>query len=82
MGSADLHHISVDGCSYQTSNYGNIYFLIDIIVFENRPPPKNRPRGVLKGLILGGLHKSISLHLFKPLIHVYANITQVPYPFK
>ena len=47
MGSADLHHISVDGCSYQTSNYGNIYFLIDIIVFENRPPPKKSPkRGV------------------------------------
>ena len=29
-------------------------------------PPKNRPRGVLKGVILVGLHKSISLHLFKP----------------
>ena len=44
-GSVDLHHISVGCCSYQTSNHGNNYFLIDIIVFENRPPPKNRPKG-------------------------------------
>ena len=46
----------------------------------DHPPPqkKNRPRGVLKGVILGGLHKSISLHLFKPLIQVYIHIT----PFK
>ena len=40
-GSAGLHHITVGYCSYQTSNHGNISFLIDIIVFENRPPPKN-----------------------------------------
>ena len=41
-GSADLHHISVGCCSYQSSNHGNIYFLIDIIVFENRPPPQKK----------------------------------------
>ena len=76
-------HISVGCCSYQTSNHGNIYFLIDIIVFENRPPPPQyRPRGVLKGVILGGLHKSISLHLVKPLIQVYIHRTRVLCPFK
>ena len=38
------HHISVGCCSYQTSNHGNIYFLIDIIVFEDRPPPQKSPK--------------------------------------
>ena len=56
--------------------------MVTFIVFENRPPPKNRQRGMLKGVILGGLHKSISLHLFKPLIQVYIHITQVLCPFK
>ena len=49
-----------EGSAYQTSNHGNIYFFIYIIVFKYRPPQKNCPRGVLKGVILGGLHKSIS----------------------
>ena len=44
-GSAELHHSSVGCCSYQTSNLCDIYFLIDIIVFENRPPPPpNSPK--------------------------------------
>ena len=43
-GSADLHHISVGCCSYQSSNHDNIYFFIDIIVFKNRPPPQKSPK--------------------------------------
>ena len=42
-GSADLNQISVGCCSYQTSNHGNIYFLIDSTVFENRPAPQKSP---------------------------------------
>ena len=34
--SADLHHISVGCRPYQANNHGNIYFLINDIVFENK----------------------------------------------
>ena len=45
-------------------------------------PPKIAPVGYWKKWFLGGLHKSISLHLFRQLIQVYTHITQVLCPFK
>ena len=41
-GSANLHHISAVCFPYGTSIHGNIHLLIDVIVFEKRPPPPKK----------------------------------------